>query len=352
MIEVNLTRCLNLNQFKLHIQGIVIIDACVLLVKIDITCSPNGEFCWKSVKELLGMEIHQLEYFLAVEKYRNFSTAAVEICVSQSTLSQQIHKLEDSLGVKLFIREPRSIKLSPAGEEFYTYARRIMSEVHRSIEAMQEYTNFNKGHISIGAIPTIAYLGFNRTIMKFIKAYPGISIEIHEANTDDLLKSLHEKKINIAFITSPYISDFPVDFYPLIYDEVSVLVPSTHRLANEPSIDFRDLADEKFLMIKSSSGYRNALTKACSEAGFDPSVILESSHVEVLRSYVEGEIGVALMGYRIAKSITNEHTSVVHIRKTVERENGLAVLQSNSLPLATKLFRDFALKHGLQTSRE
>lgn len=140
------------------------------------------------------MEIHQLEYFLAVSTCMSFSTASMEINVSQSTLSHQIRKLEDELGVKLFIREPRSVRLSPAGEEFLEHTRKILAAIKTSQEAMQQYTNYIKGHLSIGAIPTIAYLGFNRIITKFIQSYPGISVEIHEANTDDLLQWMYEKE--------------------------------------------------------------------------------------------------------------------------------------------------------------
>ncbi len=113
------------------------------------------------------MEIHQLEYFLAVEKYRNFSTASLEICVSQSTLSQQIKKLEDELGVKLFIRYSRSVRLTPAGEDFLVHAQRIVSEIQQSRETIQKYISFDKGSIKIGVFPNMACLGLNKIITSF-----------------------------------------------------------------------------------------------------------------------------------------------------------------------------------------
>jgi LysR family transcriptional activator of glutamate synthase operon len=290
------------------------------------------------------VEIHQLEYFLAVEKFQSFSAAALEICVSQSTLSQQIRKLEDTLGVKLFIRGPRQVRLTPAGEEFIIYARRITSEIQRAKEAMHEYTSFTKGHLRIGAIPTIGYMGFNKLITAFIKEYPGIALEIQEANTDDLLSRLYNKEIHVAFITAPYVADFDIDFYPLTSDEIVVLVPATHKLALSPVIDLWELSQEKFLMIRSSTGFRNTLIRACNECGFEPDIVLESSHVEMLKGFVEEGLGVAFMGHRVASCIATESTVIVRIRPPIQRQNGLAIC--SSVPLSTRLFRDFVLNNA------
>ncbi|WP_206916589.1 LysR family transcriptional regulator [Alicyclobacillus suci] len=290
------------------------------------------------------MEIHQLEYFLAVSTCMSFSTASMEINVSQSTLSHQIRKLENELGVKLFIREPRSVRLSPAGEEFLEHTRKILAAIKTSQEAMQQYTNYIKGHLSIGAIPTIAYLGFNRIITKFIQSYPGISVEIHEANTDDLLQWMYEKRVNVSFITSPFVDQYDVTFHPLVEDTVVALVPASHRLANsDQAIDIHDLYQEKFLMIKSSSGFRSRLIEACNDAGFHPDIILESSHVEILRGFVEEQMGVALMGLRIAQNISSPLTSIVHLKQIIKRQNGLAIPRVKSVPLATRLFLDFII---------
>lgn len=290
------------------------------------------------------MELHQLEYFLAVQRYGTFSGASLEINVSQSSLSQQIQKLEDELGVKLFIRGARIARLTPAGEEFLKYSQRIMSEIQNSRDAMQEYTNFQKGHIKVGVIPTIGYLGIHKIISTFFKVYPGIEVDLYGANTDDLLLWIQQKKIHIAFITSPY-ADEKVDFYPLMDDEIVVLVSSSHPYATESVIDLAQLAEEKFLMIKASSGWRNSLVKACSDCGFTPNVILDTSSVEMLRSFVEEGIGVAMMGYRIAQQVSTPLTSIVQLKQDIKRQHGLAMLPTPRPPLATRLFRDFALKY-------
>lgn len=290
------------------------------------------------------MEIHQLEYFLAVEKYRNFSTASLEICVSQSTLSQQIKKLEDELGVKLFIRYSRSVRLTPAGEDFLVHAQTIVSEIQHSRETVQKYISFDKGSIKIGVFPNMTYWGLNKIITSFHRTYPGVDFEIHTANTDDLLKGLREKKVNVAFINSPFPDSFEIDFFPLMNDNIVMLTSSQHPLANESIVDLCDLSREKFLMIKNNSWFRNTLIHACNDAGFEPNIIFDTNDAEMVRSFVEDGIGVALMGYRIARHMSNPNNSIVRIRQMLERQSGLAIPKSTRPPLATSLFRDFTLK--------
>ncbi|ALS21925.1 LysR family transcriptional regulator [Paenibacillus naphthalenovorans] len=295
------------------------------------------------------MEIHQLEYFLAVEKYRNFSTASLEICVSQSTLSQQIKKLEDELGVKLFIRYSRSVRLTPAGEDFLVHAQRIVSEIQQSRETIQKYISFDKGSIKIGVFPNMACLGLNKIITSFFRTYPGIDFEIHTANTDDLLKGLREKKVNVAFINSPFPNHFEIDFFPLMNDHIVMLISSQHPLANESFVDLSDLSREKFLMIKTNAWFRNTLIHACNDAGFEPNVIFDTNDVEIIRSFAEDGVGVALMGYRVARCMSNPNNSIVPIRQMFERQSGLAIPKSTRPPLAASLFRDFTLKEMSRT---
>ncbi|MBX5437639.1 MAG: LysR family transcriptional regulator [Alicyclobacillaceae bacterium] len=289
------------------------------------------------------MELHQLEYFLAVEKARSFSAAAQEICVSQSTLSQQIRKLEETLGVRLLIRGSRGVRLTPAGEEFALYARRITCEIHRAREAMQQYTSFVKGNLRIGMVSICGHLGMHKPITAFMKAYPGITLEVREANTDELVDMLLDRRIHVAFMTSPFISNGSIEFHPLLEDDILVLLPSSHPLAVCEEIDLCDLAHDRFLMIRSSTGLRNALVQACVSCGFEPNIVLETSHAETLQSFVEEGLGVAFIGRRVASRVAAGRTRAVQVRPRLRRQSGLGLL--NPSASAARLFRDFILQH-------
>ncbi len=289
------------------------------------------------------MEIHQLEYVLAVEKYLNFSLAADEICVSQPTLSHQIKKLEAELGVELFIRTTRSVQLTPAGQEFMLYAKRILSEIQKARNAMYEHTNLLKGNIKVGAISNITYMGIIPVIAAFQRTYPGINMQLYEANSDELLKKMNTYEIDAAFITYPYAPEFNFDFYPLINDKLVLFTYRTHHLVNRDIIQLSELAQEKFLIVKSSFGLRNLLIQACRDAGFEPNIIFESEHLETIKGLIEEEMGVALFSYRVAASLSTPSTAIVGIDTSVRRITGLAV--SKNCLVSTKAFRDFVLKN-------
>ena len=291
------------------------------------------------------MEIHQLEYFLAVKSYRNFSIAAQEICISQSTLSQQIKKLEDELGVKLFIRYSRSVGLTPAGEDFSLHAQKIIDEIKHTHETVQKYKSLDKGYIRIGTFPNINYLGLEKILIRFIRQYPGIEVQIYTATTNELLKELREKKIHAAFINSPISGNYEIDFYPLIKDKMVSVLPSNHPLAHQSIIDLADLSCEKFLMDNSHPWVRNEINQACIDAGFEPSVILDCYQIEMIQSFLEDGVGVSLIGSRIAESINSPHISIIPIKQRIERNSGLALpkFTSKKTPIATNVLRDFIL---------
>ena len=126
------------------------------------------------------MEMHQLEYVLAVAKYQNFTRASEVLKTSQSSLSQQIIKLENELGISLFVRTTRSVQLSPAGEEFVKHARRIMSEVIEARRCIHEYTSFEKGNLTVGIIPVVGHYRLPNLLSSYKKSFPRVILNLLE----------------------------------------------------------------------------------------------------------------------------------------------------------------------------
>ena len=123
------------------------------------------------------MELHQLQYVLEVAKRRHFTKAAEEIGVAQSSLSQQITKLEEELGIKLFERTTRSVYPTPAGEEFLMYAKRILEDINTVKQSMQSHIGLTRGKITIGAITTLESIDFVALITAFHQTYPGLHLK-------------------------------------------------------------------------------------------------------------------------------------------------------------------------------
>jgi len=298
------------------------------------------------------MHLHQLEYMVAVAKYKSFSVAAMEIHVSQSTLSNQIQKLEEELGVYLFIRGPRSVRLTRAGEEFFEYAQRILKEINESVNAMQQYTTLSKGYIRIGIISSTAGIRFSKVISNFLRKYSKIDITVINDNTENLLRAIHERNVNLAFINAPSDENYKIDFYPLINERVVALLPSSHPLAKNSDIDLLDLSEER-LILSSSLSSSNAEDNMIDLN----KVIFISDNLDMIQGFVQEGVGIALVGELAAERIFTKNISVIPIRQNLVKQSGLAVPKIGmsglkNLPPLTKLFRDFTLMEFAQSSIE
>ena len=297
------------------------------------------------------MEIHQLEYVVAVDQYQHFSLAAEQINVSQPTLSHQIKKLEAELGVQLFIRTTRSIQVTEAGKEFITYAKRILSDIEQAKQAMMEHANLKFGHVRIGAIPNMTYLGITALIVQFKANYPGINLSLYEDNSESLLKKMNNHEIDVAFINTPNTPPDVAEYYPLIQDHFVLFVSQNHRLSDKKIVSLTELSQEQFIIFKMGTNLQNRFVKLCKEAGFKPDIILESGHIETMKGFVEEGIGILFASKRAALSMVSNKTVIIQLTPTMERVTGLAIGENSNL-LSTKAFRDYILMNKHKIMKE
>jgi LysR family hydrogen peroxide-inducible transcriptional activator len=292
------------------------------------------------------MEIHQLEYVLALAKYHHFSHAADEICVAQSTLSQQVGKLEEELGVLLFQRTTRTVNLTPAGREFITYAMKIMAEIHQAKQAMQDHITVERGEISIGAIPIIGILGLTSLIASFQKSYPNLHVELLEDASGRLIELLQASEIDVAFLTPPsHCEQYEnLAFYPVIQDELVLVVNQGHSLAKKKIMDLGEAKSEKYICMKPNYGMLRISLEACHNAGFEPNVVYQSSQVETIMALVAEGLGVALLTTQVAKSLKKPSISIIKIYNAPKRITALAIPQRNHLNPAVNAFYAFTMQ--------
>ena len=286
------------------------------------------------------MTFHQIEYFLAVSKYLNFSQAANESYISQSTLSNQIKKLEEEFGVSLFVRGSRYVRLTPAGEDFLQYARRISSEITLSKDKMQEYTSYHKGHIRIGFAPAMAYFDIQNIVLEFLSEFNNMEARFYSGRSDSLLKGMREKKSMLAFVTAPFANEYDVDFYPLYEERTVLLVSKSNPLSNETAIDLADISNERFLTSGVIQHHLDDLYGIC---GINPKIVLDSDDIHLLKCMAEEDLGVTMLGERVANTIAGTRCAVVPLKQNLVRSHGLAIPKTKRLPLSTKAFRDFVL---------
>jgi LysR family transcriptional regulator, hydrogen peroxide-inducible genes activator len=240
------------------------------------------------------MEIRQLRYFCAVASTANFTRAAAQERVAQPSLSQQILKLEDELGAKLFDRLGRKARLTQFGETFLPRAQRILSELANATSEIQELAGGTRGTLVLGSIPTITPYFLPSRLEKFIRLCPNIRISVVEDITSILLTQLHEGKIDLALVALPVSGDELVA-HEVVREPLYAVVPNQHRLAKKNSISLHEIEHESFLLLKEGHCFRDTAIAACRRAHLRPNVIFESGHFSTILSMVSANMGVSIV---------------------------------------------------------
>ena len=292
------------------------------------------------------MELQQLRYAIQVARHLNFSKAAAELFVTQPNLSHQILKLETELGVSLFERKTRSVKLTPAGEKFVASAKKILTELEMLSQSMHEYGALNAGEIRIGTLPFSGNMGLTPYIPDFQKTYPGIQIKIMEvAGSNELLKLLTAGNIDVACVIPQSDKDvgLPVKLYPLSQGSVVLITHLAHRFAQEKQVALSDAAEELFILPPVTHSMRDIALSTCRKCGFEPRTACECSQLNTLFNLVAKGFGISFISSQSVEFSTPPDIKLVPFEPHIERTIYLAIREDMTrLPLIAA-FRDFML---------
>jgi len=297
------------------------------------------------------MELHQLEYVVAVAKFQSFSRAASEINITQSSLSQQIKKLENELGIRLFERTTRTVKMTNAGNAFLPHAQKILLEIDQSRSTIQEYLSVTRGHIKLGVLPVIGHFRLTSLLANFQKSFPGVIMEFREGECQELLHMLISSRINAAIISE--VDENPqINTYRLIRDYVVLVTNLFHPLATNQTVNLKDLVKEKFIVAHPNSGLYRNFVKACSEAGIEPNILYHCSQVETSLELVRENLGVTVLSSQVAARYPQHGISTIKIIPEITRRLSLATLSDIRNDPALNIFIKYAQNWGNELKKQ
>ncbi|MCX7779461.1 MAG: LysR family transcriptional regulator [Negativicutes bacterium] len=290
------------------------------------------------------MDLTQLEYVVQVATHRHFSRAAEEICIAQSSLSQQIAKLETELGVKLFNRTTRTVQLTAAGAEFILHARKILAEIEAARQSMQAHVGLTKGTVNLGAITTLESINFVSLITTFHKKYPGLHLNISQNGSYKLTEMLRAAAINAAILTPPtnIVSD-DIEYYKLAEDEFVLVTSPDHPFAGKPVLDLAEARGENYVFPSPDQSIYNIYYQACLDAGFSPNIVCQCSHSETSLALVSQGMGIGLFPLEAVKVPTPYPVSYCHLNKPIKKLIALALLKNTYQPPAVRVFCEYVL---------
>jgi LysR family hydrogen peroxide-inducible transcriptional activator len=251
------------------------------------------------------MEMHQLRYVVAVARVGNFSRAAEQCHVAQPSLSQQIQKLEDELGERLFDRMKREAKLTPHGEAFLRRAVKILEEVDAAKREAKDATDLLRGTVTIGVLPTIAPYLLPAAVAEFMKKYPGVQMVVHEDTTARLLKLLLACEIDFALASQP-IQDERLEVRELFAEELLLALPPGHPLTRKRTVSASDLEGERLIVLKEGHCLGQQILNFCDRRDLHPIISFRSAQLETIQSLVCAGMGLSLIPAMAASAGRND----------------------------------------------
>ena len=247
------------------------------------------------------MEMHQLRYVVAVARTGNFSRAAEQCHVAQPSLSQQIQKLEDELGERLFDRMKREAKLTKHGEAFLRRAVKILEEVDAAKREASDAHSLLRGTLTVGVLPTIAPYLLPDVLVAFAERFPGVEIVVQEDTTERLLKLAHSYEIDFALASRP-IEDERVEVRDLFSEELRLALPPGHPLTRKRAVSLADLQTERLIVMKEGHCLGDQVLGFCERRDLKPNISFRSAQLETIQALVCSGVGLSLIPAMAARS--------------------------------------------------
>ena len=267
------------------------------------------------------MTLTQLRYIVSVGTFRHFGLAAEKTFVSQPTLSIQIQKLEEFLGILIFDRSKQPVEPTEIGKKVILQARLILQETAKISELVKQNKGVIEGEFRLGIIPTVTSSLLPRFLKKFSSKYKGVQLNIEELQTEQIIEMLKKDKLDAGILSTP-LQEFGIMEEVLYQEPFVAYVPLNHRLINDEFILYSELNLNDLLLLKEGHCFRNAVLNIC-ENSFSKSnqsskkVNIESGNFDTLIKLSDEGFGMTLIPYLFALDLKNE-TKLKKCIKTIE----------------------------------
>jgi DNA-binding transcriptional LysR family regulator len=242
-----------------------------------------------------NIELRHLRYFLALAEELHFTRAADRLGIAQPPLSQQIQRLEELLGAKLFVRRPE-VKLTDAGEALLTVARRTLAQAEQGIEEVRRAGRGEGGTLLVGFATSTLLGPLPDLIRSYRKRYPEVRLSLRELSTADQQKALDNGMIEVGFLREP-IADETLTCETILSEPFALVLPPRHPLTKRTKIDMADVAAEPFVHFprEVAPTLYDQVMGICRDAGFTPLVAQEASEWLTIVGLVEAGLGVSVV---------------------------------------------------------
>lgn len=287
------------------------------------------------------MDIRDLRHFMEVADQKNFTKASSAIHLSQPALSKAVKRLEEELGVELFDRSGRELKLTDAGKIVYNQGVKVFSTLQDLNALLDDLMNLPTGEIKIGIPPLIGTLFFPLIAKEFHEQYPNITLELVEHGAKHIITAVEDGKVDLGVIVLPA-DHQKFSVYPFIKEQFVLYTNMNHPLANRESISLHELHDEKFILFSNSFALHDRIIQECRNAGFDPAISYKSSQWDLIIELVSADLGITILPKSIYNKLNHANIKAIPFVGTIPMwELGIITKKDGYVSFAVKKLLEF-----------
>ncbi|WP_433957198.1 LysR family transcriptional regulator [Cytobacillus horneckiae] len=293
------------------------------------------------------MDLQQLEYFRTLAQTQHVTRSAEVLSISQSALSRSIARLEDEMGVPLFDRQGRTIRLNQFGQIFLERVENMMKEFNEGKKEIQDLLEPESGTISLGFLHTLSTNLIPDLISSFRMDYPKIKFKLGQGPSHILLDQLQSGEIDLCLI-APNDVKHPVRWEELWSEELFVIVPKNHKFADYQSIKLEQLANEPFIHLKKGFSLRITVEQLFQEGEITPDITFEGEEADTVAALVAAGLGISILPD--LKGIDKSKLLQIPLSWPMsKRRIGLAWVEGRYISPANDKFKSFVFEKYNQT---
>ncbi len=248
------------------------------------------------------MDLRQLRYFVAIAEHTSFRAAAEELCLAQPALSQQMRRLEGELGIKLFDRSTRPVRLTDAGTYLLPRARTILANVERTGVELRDFAAEPRGRLTVGSMQYLTNLELPGILADFSRRHPQVDLGLRVGNSGQLCDALTLGNLDVAICHVDELTSQPdLTVEPLRVEELVFAVPRGDPRAAQEAAEIGDFAGTPLITFHPGASIREAVLAEFTRAGLTPQIAFESPDMPTAVQLVARGLGVALIPRSIAE---------------------------------------------------
>lgn len=294
------------------------------------------------------LNLKQLQYFRLLAKTEHFTRTASQLFITQPSLSQAISELEKELGVKLFERKGRNVKLNKFGQSFLPYVEKGLTEIEKGERNLQKLISTTSGVIDLAFIYSLGTNFVPSLIQQFVNENSNaeIAFSCYQGTTQMVIKGLKEENYDIAFCTN--IENEPdIELLPLAKQEIVLITNKNHPLTEREFVELKDIAGYKLVCFNKNSGLRPILDKLFAGAGIVPEISCEVAEDNALIGLVEANQGIGILP--LVSTLNYFDINILPTKEPIYQQSiYMAVRKNRYLPPIVQQFRDFIIENNNQ----